>query len=280
MSSFQKVVKYVGIGFAIFLSVAIIGGICAAIFGFTVSKSETSGDEVAVSETYSFRKFTSMEIDSGVADVIIKAGDDYGVETVDVPESLTVEVTGSGKLCIKTEDNWFDWTFWVDKNNWNKKSKIYVTVPDGYEAEQVAIYAGTGNITMSDFDAHKLEVDGGVGNINGSNIKADEVEIDAGVGNIEYEDIEFGICDVDSGVGNVKIKGILTGDCDFDGGVGDLELKIEGSRKDFDLDIDTGTGSVRVNGDKVQDLKEDNGSKNKIVIDGGVGSIQLDFTQD
>lgn len=282
MSSFQKIIKYIGIGFAVLLSITIIGGICAAIFGVSVSMDGGKNSEEAVSQTYSFEEFSAMDIDASVVDVIIKTGDGYGVETVDVAESMEVKVTGGGTLTISEDshDGWFSWTFWSNKKNWNKQSKVYITVPEGYEADRIVISAGTGNVTMSDFDMRKLEVDGGVGNISGSNLKADVVDIDAGVGNIDYDNVEFGKCEVDSGVGNVTIQGILTGHCEFDGGVGDLDLTIEGSRSDYDLDIDSGTGSVRINGNKVEELRENNGSDNEIVIDGGVGSVLLEFMQD
>lgn len=282
MSSFQKIVKFIGIGFAVLLSVTIIGGICAAIFGVSVSVDGGKNSENAVSQKFSFDEFSSIDIDTSVADVVIKTGEKYEVETVEVPESMEVKVAGNDKLTISEDshDGWFSWTFWMNKKNWNKQSKVYITVPEGYEADNVVISAGTGNVSMSDFNIRKLEVDGGVGNISGNNLKVDDVDIDAGVGNVDYDDVEFGKCEVESGVGNVNISGTLNGHCEFDGGVGDLDLTIIGSRSDYDLDIDSGAGSVRVNGRKVEELEENNGSDNKIVIDGGVGSVSLEFTQD
>lgn len=281
MSSFQRVVKYIGMGFAILLAVSIIGGICAAGFGITgAAKHEKSSTVSAESGVYDFAKFTSMDIDCGVADVIILTGDDYRVETMDVPDTMTVEVKNNGTLVIKTEDEWYDWFDWFDHKSWNKKSKVYITVPNGYDAEKISISSGTGHVDMSDISTEVLDINGDVGDITGSNIKATEFSAQAGVGNIDLSEVEFGSCDVDCGVGSVTIRGVFTGDCDFDGGVGDMEITVEGSRKNYDLDIESGVGSVRVNGEKVEHLNEDNDSKVDFKVDGGVGSVDIDFTED
>lgn len=283
MSSFQRIVKYVGMALAILLTVGIIGGICAAVFGITGSGKSKSSSESSIgskSDVYLGDEFSSMDIEGGVADVEIKKGDSYRVETVDVPETLVVDVKSNGTLEIKEKDEWHDWFDWFDLGTWSKESKIYITVPEDFEADEIYISAGTGDITMSDLTTKTLDIDGGVGDVTGSYITAQKVTIDTGVGNVDFDQINFGDCDIDGGVGDITLNGVIQGDCDFDGGVGDMDITIDGTRDDFELDIESGVGSVRVNGETMDDFEENNNNKYELQIDGGVGAVTLDFTED
>ena len=301
MSSFQRVIKYIGIALAIVLMIGIIGGAFTIIFGvksFSKNENDTSmssaseeyefdesknGKETTVSATskvYEFDEFTSMDISSGVADVEVMFGDGYRVETKDVPETIEVEVRSNGKLVVKVKDENAGFLDWMDGSKWNKNSKITIIVPDGYKASEISISGGVGKVSINDLSMEKLTVDGGVGDIKGKNIVVDKVDVDAGVGNIEFDSVEFGTCTIDSGVGNVTVSGVISGDSEFSGGVGNMDLDIEGSRDDYSLSIDGGIGTVRVNGQKIQDLKENHSGKKELEVDGGLGSISINFTQD
>lgn len=279
MSSFQRVVKYIGMALAILITIGIIFGVCSLIFGISHSSKRVEEETTsATSNVYEFDSFTSMQIDCGVANVEIKVGDGYQVETKDVPEETKIEVNSKGKLVVQAEDD--TWFQWFDTSNWDKNSKIYITVPEGYEAEEITISGGVGDVSVYDLSTKKLTVDGGVGNVKGTNLVAGKVDVDAGVGNIDFDTVEFGDCIIDSGVGDINISGKITGDSEFNGGVGEMDLDIDGSRSDYSLSVDSGVGTVRVNGQKIEELEEHKDGTKEFIVDGGVGSITIRFTQD
>ena len=277
MNSFQKVIKYLGMAFAMVLTVSIIGGICAAVFGVSVSIGGKETVE-AVSEDYELKAFESLDIDAGIASVNIQKGDKYYVETVDVPDTLKVEVKGD-KLLIKNK-NKMGWKNVFNKDTWSKKSKITVTVPSDFVGDKVKIDGGVGNVTITDLTMDVLELDGGVGDFTGEELKGKKISVEAGVGNVILNDIAFEDCKVDCGVGNIELEGRITGECKIDGGVGNCDLRLEGSRKDYDIDIDGGAGSVRINGEKVRNIEEKNDGSSKLEVEGGVGNIDIEFTED
>lgn len=289
MSSFQRVIKYIGIAFAIVLMIGIIGGAFTIIFGVksfsmnengTTSSSSKETTVSATSKVYEFDEFTSIDITSGVADVEVRFGDGYQVETKDVPKTIEVEVRSNGKLVVLVKGEKTGFLDWLDGSKWNKNSKITITVPEGYKASEVSISGGVGDVSIYDLSMEKLTVDGGVGDIKGKNIVADKVTVDGGVGSIQFDNVEFGTCDIDSGVGDVTVSGVINGDSEFSGGVGDMDLDIEGSRENYSLNIDGGIGSVRVNGQKIANLDENTSGKKVMTVESGIGSISIKFTQD
>lgn len=277
MSSFQKIIKYLGMAFAMVLTVSIIGGIGAAVFGVSISFGGKGNVEVT-SQNYEVKSFDSLDIDAGVANVTIQKGDRFYVETVDVPETLKVEVKGD-KLFIRNKKN-MGWIHIFKKETWNKKSKITVTLPSDFVGDKVKIDGGVGNITVTDVTMDVLELDGGVGDFIGEGLKGNKISIDAGVGNVKLNEVAFKNCKIDCGVGNIEMEGRITGDCKIDGGVGNCDLRLEGSRKDYNLDIEGGAGKVHINGEKVRDLEEKNNSSSELEVDCGVGNIEIEFTED
>lgn len=279
MNGFQKVVKYLAMALALLLTIGIIGGVCTVVFGIVSSKKEEKVQvEVQTSNEYETKEFSSMDIESGVANVTIEIGDKFYVTTENVPETLVTEVSHK-TLIIKNEDK-FNWKNWLDKEGKHEKARITITVPKGTAMDKVTINGGVGDVTISDFYVETLKIDGGVGKVVGVNLTGDDVRVDTGVGDIKLEDVTFNDCKFDNGVGNFEVSGTINGDIEVNGGVGNCDLSLNASRKDYNLDIDAGVGSIHINGEKCKELKENNKSKRKISVDGGVGNVDIVFTKD
>ena len=83
---------------------------------------------------------------------------------------------------------------------------------------------------------------------------------------------------LDTGVGKTYIQGVIYGESKVDCGVGNLELKISGSIDDYDFSADMGIGDIRVNGTKYKNSNwRNSNAPNSLEIDGGVGSVNVDF---
>ena len=69
----------------------------------------------------------------------------------------------------------------------------------------------------------------------------------------------------------------IIGDSEIDAGVGELNLNLIGSLNDYKIKLDKGIGSASINSEKMRSETYYGTGSNLIDIDGGVGSINIDF---
>lgn len=270
MSSVQKVIKYVAIGFAAFLSITIITAIGSAIFG--IAGGFNSGETKNFSEI--FEDIESIKVSSSIAQVDIVKGDVFQVTGENVPESMNIYVDNHTLIVKDNDKKWFNFTVG------DTKAIVTITVPKDFVAESTHIDTGFGKVYVEFLNTKKLEINLGTGNIKGNDIKADQVDIEGGVGNISLDNVTFTDTKIEGGVGSINIQGSLTGYTKLECGVGSVDLSIVGNYDDYSFDIETGIGSIRINGDKVSDMKKTvNGATNELDVEGGVGSINIDIEE-
>lgn len=283
MSSFQKVIKYCAIAFAILLVVMIISGIGSA--AVSVVKL-VSGDKIShndsrnrVDFTENFTDVDSLNIDISTGEVVIKSGETFRVEAQNVTDNFKAEVSGNGTLNVNENGNsthflWFNWSGFGNIN-----AKITVYLPEDFIADEARINMGAGNLTIDNLSTERLTLSAGAGNINGSNITANKVKFDGGVGSVNLNGVTLNDADMDSGVGSLNIEGVLLGDNSINCGVGSVNLDLNGNVDDYDLDIESGVGTVRVNGEKVKGQYHNSNADNSLEVDGGVGNVSIDFAE-
>ena len=73
MTTFQKIIKYLAMAFAIFLSVSIISGICGALYSVSYFFSGNTTDEMT--EHVIGNNFTSLSVNISAAELEIKTGE-------------------------------------------------------------------------------------------------------------------------------------------------------------------------------------------------------------
>jgi DUF4097 and DUF4098 domain-containing protein YvlB len=281
MSSFQKVIKYCAIAFAVMLAIGIISGIANAAFALVhvVSGDAFSKDEektIDFTETYT--DVRSLKINNATGELKIKIGDTFKIEAQNVAESFDAKVSGDGTLTIDENRNDINF-FWFNFNGFNSiNSKITLYIPADFVAEEAKIDSGAGSVIVDGLKTEYLFISAGAGNINGSNIEAQRVKVDGGVGNVDLTDVNFRDADFDCGVGNLDIEGVLLGDNEIDCGVGKVDLDLQGDVDDYNLDIESGVGTVRLNGEKIsKEESRNSNTDNSIKIDGGVGDVRIDI---
>lgn len=254
MNASQKAIKYTGMAFAVFLACTIIYGILSAGIGI-VDLFVGGNSAVDFDETYEDVK--SIKIDNGTGKLVIKNGDAFRVVGENVDKKFSSKLRG-GVLDVRNENN--------IRGLWNGNSKkgrcmLTVYVPQGVKLERLYVDMGVGNGEMEGLEAGNLEIDMGTGNLTLDHIKTEYLDLDGGVGNAEIRNITFEKADIDGGVGNVTMDPVI------------------GSRTDFSIDMDSGVGTVRIDGQKLKgDYKENRGKSKTISIDGGVGSVDLRFS--
>lgn len=275
MTTFQRIIQYIAMGFAGLLALLIIGFITATIFSFlSISNLFYNSNNDINNYSKEFKNITSLDIDTGATNFYIKQGDRFKVEAKNVSKSFRVSVSGNDNLKIRNYTKNTDLFF---NNKINKNSEITVFLPEGFTAEFVKLTCGAGNIQIDFLNTNEITINAGAGNINANNINAEYLNLNGGVGNIYFTDSVFNGSSINSGVGNFSFEGILYGPNKIDCGVGNVTLKINSDFNNYDMSVSSGLGKVLINGQRHTDFNSNNGKNNLIRIDGGVGNVIINF---
>ncbi len=292
MNTFQKIIKYCAIAFAIILAIGIITSIAGAATAIVnlVSNRFVHRDSIDVDFhedrkrsskdlTKSFQDVKNLDIDIDTGSLQIVNGNTFRVEAENVSDDFEAKVTSNGTLILREKMRRFNFLWFnFDLSN-NLNSRIILYLPDDFVSKETKINNGAGKVTIEGLKTKELSISAGAGNMDGSMIKADKVELNGGVGSISFKEIDFGDMDLDCGVGNVLIEGKVTGDSTIDCGVGNVDLNLIGSAEDYDFDIEAGVGRVRLNGERIsKEYRRNNGAASSIEIDGGVGDVEINFS--
>ncbi|MDD7024010.1 MAG: hypothetical protein PUI37_04005, partial [Oscillospiraceae bacterium] len=60
----------------------------------------------------------------------------------------------------------------------------------------------------------------------------------------------------------------------------ETKLTLLGSREDYQIEMDKGIGEARLEGESMRDDSVYGAGRNRIEIDGGIGEISIDFSED
>ena len=264
MTTLQKVIKYLAIAFAIFLTVSIVGGILSAVGLF---EGFFSTDAVLEDvETYSVAaEIHNLDIEINAADLYIKEGEAFSVESN--LKHLKVEEKG-GLLTIQ-ETKKFTGTY--------NGAVLTVYVPAGTVFDNVNLTTGAGRLTIGNLSAGTLDFELGAGDVTITSLVATEsADIEGGAGRVTVSGGTLKDLDLEMGVGQLNLTAGLTGDCQLDLGVGESNITLIGSKENYKLDMEKGLGNICVDGKNVSGYSSGNGA-NEVEINGGVGSINVQF---
>lgn len=266
MTTMQKIVKYLAMAFAIFLSVSIIAGICSALFTATYFISGLPLGEMTERSVGS--NYTSLKVDISASELEIKTGEKFGIKT----NHKYLECKGNGEVLEINERKPFLSVF-------NSGMKVVLTIPDGTVFDYVDISAGAGSVTIDELFANKLDIDLGAGELNAGQINViDSAEIDGGAGSVTINGGSLNNADVDMGVGELNLTSKLSGKSSIDYGVGETNLVLTGTADDYKIELDKGIGEATLDGKKMRDDSVYGAGENFVEIDGGVGELNITFT--
>lgn len=260
MNQFSKIIKYIAIAFAVFLIISIVTGIVYVLSHF--GNIFIWDEKIETKELPTTENIESLEIDVKSVNVIIKNSNEFKIETNNKYVSHNQE---NDKLIIKqSKHNWFNLG----------KTDLIIYLPSKI-LENVKLENGAGTINIEYIGANNLDLNLGAGKVVINEVESlNSTKIDGGAGEIEIKRGIMNNLDLNMGVGKVTITSKLVGNSEIDAGVGELNLILLG--KDYNINVEKGIGSVKIDGNNVTTYN--NGNK-KIDIDGGVGSINIDFTE-
>lgn len=265
MTTFQKIIKYLAMAFAIFLSVSIISGICGALFTIANLFGANTENEI-VNHTIE-TDFTSISVNLSAAELEIKMGDKFDVETnhkyLKCEEKDDIlKISEIRKLFASHP----------------RGMKVILTIPKDKIFDYVDIRAGAGTVTIDELSSNMLNIDLGAGELTAQILDAsDKAEIDGGAGSVTISGGRLNNADIDMGVGELNLTSELSGKSSIDYGVGETNLVLIGEEDDYKIELDKGIGEAWLVGKKMSDDSIYGAGKSFIEIDGGIGELNIKF---
>ena len=265
MTALQKVIKYLAMAFAIFLTVTIIGGILSAVglLGGIFSGNTVTEDMRTYSVT---AQINNLNIRVNAADLYIKEGDAFSVESN--LKHLKVEEKGDTLSIEETKKLMGTYTGAV----------LTIYVPAGTVFDNASLTTGAGRLTIESLSSGTLDFELGAGDVSITNLVATKsADIEGGAGRITVSGGGLRDLELEMGVGQLNLTSALSGDCQLDMGIGEANITLIGDKEDYKLDLEKGLGNICVDGKAVSDYGSSGNGTNKVEINGGIGSIHIEF---
>lgn len=267
MSTQQKVIKYVAIALAVWLTVSIIGGILGAlgIFGAFFGNDIVSDETTVYSVSGDIR---SLDIEINAADITVKEGDSFSVES------------NLKKLRVEGKDSCLNIVQTGKFRGSSDGALLTVTIPSGM-LDSIDLKTGAGRFTAKTLTAETVRFEFGAGDVIIEALTATgSAHIEGGAGRITISGGALHDLDMDMGVGQVNLTSALTGDCDLDAGVGEFNITLIGIQDDYTLKIEKGIGNITVDGKKVSNSERFGSGASEVEINGGIGAINVNFKEE
>ena len=265
MTTLQKVIKYLAMAFAVFLAVAIIGGVIGAVGLFDgLFAGDAVSDDI---KTYSVTsEIRDLSIRINAADLYIKEGNAFSVESN--LEHLKV-AEKDGRLIIEETE--------ILRGNYTG-AVLTIYVPAGTVFDHTNLTTGAGRLTVEKLSSGTLVFQLGAGDVSiNSLIATKSADIEGGAGRITIADGMLKNLDLEMGVGQLNLTAALSGNCQLELGVGKSNITLIGNKDDYALDLEKGIGNISVDGKDVSDYGSSGNGMNRVEINGGIGEIRVRF---
>lgn len=270
MSSAQRIIKYLAISLSFLLTFSIISGIRYGVFMignlFSHEDIDTLGDVKLLGE---LSEVKTLNIDIDSSNIEIKIGNGFRVETSN--KYIDLREDNKEIYIAEKKHNWF-----TSKN----VSNLVIYVPHEVLLEKVNINSGVGTVDIEELLTEELDLNLGAGTVNINNLTAlDSVKIDGGAGEVNISNSSLNNLKLNIGVGKFTMKTRISGNSEIDHGIGEAILNLMGEKEKYQIYVDKGIGSLTIDGNEVVDDYVYGSGNDKIDIDGGIGSISINFME-
>lgn len=273
MTTFQKVIKYLSLGFAAFLIFLIVSGVFGILSSFSSVLGLQKEDNVIVDKinerNFKDTEINSLDIEIAFTNLIVKKGTSLQIKTNQ--KNIYFEQNNQ-KLQIKEKNHQ-----WFSKNN---KGSLVIYVPDDLVFENIKINAGTGKIQIENMNTKKLSLMLGAGETTIDKLMVtDKCKIESGVGKVSILSGNINQFDLEVGIGDFEVTALVTGNSKINAGIGNLKLTLQGSRKDYRIQAEKGIGTIKIDDKNVEDNYSYGNGDNLIKLEGGIGNIHVRFEE-
>lgn len=266
MNSTQKIIKYVAIAFAISLIVGIFMSVyelLGTIGGVITNSSDNDG--LNISEFSNSSNILSVDI--GASKLKIIEGEHLKVESTN--KYITTSQENNKLSVIEKKHNLF-----------GKKSigETIIYIPKNMIFDEVYISNGAGTINIENITAKDLELELGAGKIEIDKITTlNDTEIMGGAGAVTIKNAKLNNLDLEAGVGEFTLNASLIGESNIEAGIGELNINLLDNKNNYSIYVETGIGSIKIDGKSVKDESTYGMGNNEIDVEGGIGSININF---
>ena len=202
----------------------------------------------------------SLHIDIGMADAIIREGDEFALDLSCYPNGDCREEVRDGVWKIKDRGH-KDLFLLSNITNIFSERKVIIIIPRGYHFKDVKIKLGAGKLV-------------------GRGILTDASSLDLGAGEIILADYYSGAAKVKCGMGKVMLEGQLRGRCKLDCGMGEIAASLV-SPSEYGYRVKVGMGDVRVEDNQFGGMggsyKVNTSAENFFDINCGMGAVKVLF---
>jgi len=273
MTSTQKLIKYCALAFAAFLIAIIIGGIARAVLGIgeaIFGESAKMDKYVYLVEESNLSKLDSPKliIETKATNIKIIKGGTFSVQTNNKNINY---YPGDEEIKIKDKS----------KNGFNLGSvstELIIEIPKAHTFDKISIESGAGKININEVEIPKLEIELGSGSLTIDDTIVNKVtEIEGGAGSITINNSKMSNLDLEIGTGSFKYSGDILGTSNIESGIGSTTINLTGKKEDYQFRLEKGAGSITVDGEKVSDDGVIGDGENRISIEGGIGSITINY---
>ena len=276
MTTAQKVIKYIALGFAAFLIVTIISAILSGGYALLRAFELIHVDKNIVTEelkviSSEVKEISTLKIDLSCTNLDVKIGDNFKVETNNSKITFTND---NGSVKIKEENrNWL--------NN-NKESNLIIYIPrDMIAIDETKIETGAGKINIEKLNTQSLYLELGAGDVYIKNLTVTkEAKIDGGLGRTELKSCEINNLKANLGMGDFVFNGKLTGKNEIDSGVGAIDIDLMDNKGNYKINVSKGLGNVTLDGQKLEMDRVYGTGENYLDVDGGIGEIKIEFKEE
>lgn len=276
MTTAQKVIKYIALGFAAFLIVTIISAILSGGYALLRAFGLIHVDKNIVTEelkviSSEVKEISTLKIDLSCTNLDVKIGDNFKVETNNSKITFTND---NGSVKIKEENrNWL--------NN-NKESNLIIYIPrDMIAIDETKIETGAGKINIEKLNTQSLYLELGAGDVYIKNLTVTkEAKIDGGLGRTELKSCEINNLKANLGMGDFVFNGKLTGKNEIDSGVGAIDIDLMDNKGNYKINVSKGLGNVTLDGQKLEMDRVYGTGENYLDFDGGIGEIKIEFKEE
>lgn len=226
MNTAQKVIKYVAMAFAVFLTVSIFSGIVYGILGIATAGKLIGDNSTVATKCVDNEENFCLEIALSISNLEIKKGDKLSVET----KNEKVEVTQDDHKLIVTEKGRHIFERYNDR-------EVIVYVPENMEFSEIGISGGVGSIFVDGLQTKNLEMALGIGETRIENLEVENAKISTGIGEVSVglkSEAEAYTIKTEKGIGDITLNGKSIPDHSING---------NGSKK---IEVNGGIGAINI----------------------------------
>lgn len=273
MSTSNKIIKYISISFAIFLTITIIEAILSGIYGIynmvkPSNDNNNDNDDVVEIKEVIDSNISNIDMDLIYNSLVLKHGDKLLIEGEN--SNIQYEIEDDTLIVKEKKYKW---------NGRNKKRELSITIPRDIVLNKLNIDSGAGTVIIDGLSLVSIDLNLGAGSTKIKGITCSRADIDTGAGELIIDNGNINNLDLDMGVGDVNISGILTGNNKIDTGIGALNLNLSNSSNNYTFKVEKGIGKVLIDNTKVEDNEVIGSGSSYIVLNGGIGDIKVNFNK-